>query len=189
MHFEVCSNFFILLSVSVSLISFSFVRLFCFIFSSKIPLSCKQTEWKRRIHEKKFQKVRTKNTTLFTMYTLKYKQVFVCFWEGIVFCFFLMQVVWRGFCQRFRRREQRVGKLWRMGQRAGCLGPLAIRHQPAWNCNGHSDKGQKGSNDKGDDESDFRNADFCVRRCWTLRCDLRIGFATFKRQNGVWLHL
>ncbi len=83
-----------------------------------------------------------------------------------------MKVVWRRFRQRFRRREQRVGELGRVRQRAGRLRPLPVGHEPAGDGNGDGDEGEQGGNYERDDEADLGDANFGVRRRRTLRRDL-----------------
>ena len=100
-----------------------------------------------------------------------------------------VKVIRGRFGQRFRRREERVGELWRVGQRPGCLGPLPVGHEPAGDGDGHGHEGQQGRDDERDDEADLGDADLGVGRRRPLRRDLAVGLASLERQDGVGLHL
>jgi len=100
-----------------------------------------------------------------------------------------MEIIWRGFCQRFRRCEKRVRKFRRMRQRAGGLRPFPVSHEPARDRDGDGDEGEERGDDERDDEPDLREADLGVGRRRALRRDLRVGLSTFERQDGVRLHL
>ena len=75
-----------------------------------------------------------------------------------------MEIIRRGFSQRFRRREKRVRKFRRMRQRSGGLRPLPVGHEPAGDRDGDGDEREERGNDKRDDEADLRDADLGVGR-------------------------
>ena len=70
-----------------------------------------------------------------------------------------VEVVRRGFCQRFRGGEQRVGELGRMRQRSSGLWPPSVGHEPAAYGDRDRDQGQQGRDHKGDDKADLGHAD------------------------------